>query len=235
MKKGNTKILFIILFIAGFIISFFYGNYRLEKQRVVMQAEIDKSVRKAEQLQRRYVEQKTTADRLQRMNISLAGQKNTLQTELEKTKEEYSNLENDFTKLKALENEGRNKLAECKKTYDSLLAKNNELRDSLEEEKKLFAETKHEHGIQIEKIEKERDDKISELRSLENRMASCINKNSRLCIIADELLNKYENKGIMSSLLEKEPMTQLKKVELEKLTQEYKGTIEKQREKIGNQ
>lgn len=235
MKKGKSRIIFLVLFIAGFLVSFVYGSYRMEKQRAIMQGETDKSERKTEQLQRRYAEQKATADKLQRMNISIAGQKNTLQAEIDKIKTDYAGLEDGFIKLKALEDEGKNKLAECENNYDTLLAKNNELEKGLEEEKTLLAETKKVHEEQIRQIERERDDRISELRALNNRMDSCVRKNARLIIIAEELLDRYESKGVMSSLLEKEPMTQIKKVELEKLAQEYKATIEKQREIIREQ
>lgn len=236
MKKRTSKLLlYIILFTAAFTIALLYGNYRLEKQRVLMQSEIDKSRRKAEQLQRRYVEQKATADRLQRMNVSLNGQKNTLQMEMDRKKTEYADLENDFKKLESLENETSGKLVECKKSYSNVLTENNELQGRLEDEKTLLTETKKEHEEQIKKLEKDRDDRISELRSLESRMESCRKKNARLCIIAEELLDRYENKGIMTSLLQKEPMTQIKKVELEKLTHEYKENIERQRERIRDQ
>jgi hypothetical protein len=39
----------------------------------------------------------------------------------------------------------------------------------------------------------------------------------------------YKNKGIGAAILEKEPLTQIKKVELEQLTQKYKEEIEKLR------
>jgi hypothetical protein len=194
-----------------------------------MQSEIDKCEKKGEQLQRRYVEQKATSDRLQRLNVSFNGQKNTLQTELDKAKEEFLDLENRFNELRELENEKSVQLTECKNSYDTLSM---ELEGKLEQEKNLLAKTKKEHEEQIRVLEKERDERISELRSLESRNESCANKNARLCIIADELLDRYENKGVMSSLLQKEPMTQIKKVELEEFVNEYRENIERQREKI---
>jgi hypothetical protein len=229
MKKGRTRILFFVLFFAGFVIALFYGNYRVEKHRKLMQNEIDKCNKKGEQLQRRYVEQKATSDRLQRLNVSLNGQKNTLQAELDKAKEEFLDIESRFKELKDLENEKSVQLTECKNSYDALSM---ELEGKLEEEKNLLTKTKKKHEDQIRALEKELDEKISEVRSLESRNENCANKNARLCIIADELLDRYENKGVMSSLLQKEPMTQIKKVELEELTNEYRENIERQKEKI---
>ena len=235
ITKGRSRILFLVFFTAGFAVAFFYGNFRLEKQHVLMQSEIDKSERKAELLQRRYVEQKATSDRLQRLNISLNGEKNTLQTELNRTGEGLASLENELNKVKALENEKSNKLAVCKDEYNGVIAENQELKDALEDERAIVKE----HKDLIAELEVDRDNKIAELeytiKSLEGRMESCMNKNARLCIIADELLNRYESKGIMASLLEKEPMTQIKKVELEKFAREYKENIEKQKERVRNQ
>lgn len=235
MKKGRTRILFVILFIAGFTIALLYGNYRIEKQRKFMQSQIDKCEKKGELLQRRYVEQKATSERLQRLNVSLNGQKNTLQAELDQAKDEFLDLEIEFKKMQALENEKSTKLAECEESSNELLAKNMKLEGKLNEEKVLLTETIKEHEEQIKRLEKDRNARISEIKSLENRMESCVRKNARLCIIADELLNLYENKGLISSILQKEPMTQIKKVELEELANEYSKNIERQREKIRDQ
>ena len=236
MNKRTSKLfIWIILFTTGFTIALLYGNYRLGKQRVLMQIEIDKSERKSELLQRRYVEQKATSDRLQRMNISLNGQKNTLQTELDREKEEFANLEKEFEKLKNIENEKSGKLSDCINNYSGLMTANKELKRRLEEETTRLSATINEYKEQITDLETDRDNKISEIRSIESRMESCMNKNARLCIIADELINRYEDKGIMSSLLQKEPLTQIKKVELEKFAQEYKENIEKQKERIRDQ
>jgi hypothetical protein len=44
--------------------------------------------------------------------------------------------------------------------------------------------------------------------------------------IANELVDKYKDKGVFGSVLAKEPLTGVKKVELEHLVQEYGDKIE---------
>ena len=42
-------------------------------------------------------------------------------------------------------------------------------------------------------------------------------------------MKAYKNKGVKDAILEKEPLTQIKKVELEQLAQKYKEEIEQQK------
>ncbi len=239
MKIKRSQLAGIVIFAVGFTAAFLTGSYRLEKQRQVMQTEIDQTGRRADQLQRRYAEQKATSERLQRIKVQLEGQKSTLQTELDGLNEKFASLEKDFDALKALQEKEAEKLAGCKKDSGRLMSENKNLKDALEEEKALLVKTGKEYDALIAKTERERDRKYAEMnsaiRSLESRLAGCTKKNARLCIIAEELLDRYEDKGIVSTILAKEPVTQIKKVELENLAMEYRETIEKQRERIRDQ
>jgi hypothetical protein len=69
----------------------------------------------------------------------------------------------------------------------------------------------------------------TELKKSTKDLAHCASNNAELSIIADELVTKYRNKGVGAALLEKEPLIQVKKVELEQLTQKYREEIEQQR------
>ncbi len=76
----------------------------------------------------------------------------------------------------------------------------------------------------------EREKELKQLTAdSQRKYDQCAEHNARLYMIADELIHKYENKGVVSSLLEKEPFTQIKKVELEKLVQDYKDKIDQQK------
>ncbi|MBN1906191.1 MAG: hypothetical protein JW927_13955 [Deltaproteobacteria bacterium] len=228
MKKGRTGIIYLVLLVAILTISIFYGNYRIEKQRVHMQGEIDKTLQKAELLQRRYVEQKAVSENLQRMQISIEAKKSELQAELSKTKEELAKLETDFK-------DTENIYAKCKEDYKKLSDEKKGLESKLKEESSLLAKTKREHDELVAGLKMESEEKISELdsslKSFQSRLESCIKKNARLCIIADELLKRYEDKGVISAIMSKEPVTQMERVELEKLVQEYRDEIKKQKEK----
>ncbi len=49
--------------------------------------------------------------------------------------------------------------------------------------------------------------------------------NAKLVNIGEELMKQYEQKGVWTSLLQKEPLTQLKRVEIENLMEKYRVEI----------
>ncbi len=58
---------------------------------------------------------------------------------------------------------------------------------------------------------------------------TCRNHNAKLCIIADEMLKKQQSRSAVGTLIQNEPLTQIGRVELEKLTQEYQDKIEQEK------
>ena len=70
------------------------------------------------------------------------------------------------------------------------------------------------------------DEELGECRS---RVDTLIGHNLRLFEIGNELLDRFENKGVWASLREAEPFTGLKRVELENIVQDYRFAIDDQR------
>lgn len=68
-----------------------------------------------------------------------------------------------------------------------------------------------------------------ELEKTTGHLGRCEQHNAALCLIAEELLDAYSKKGVGATLLGKEPITQIKKVELEQFIQKYQRAIEQQR------
>ena len=62
----------------------------------------------------------------------------------------------------------------------------------------------------------------------ETELQSCEGKNIKMFEAAKEVLNSYENKGVMDSLLKSEPVLQFKSVEMESIIQEYEDKLIKQ-------
>jgi hypothetical protein len=77
------------------------------------------------------------------------------------------------------------------------------------------------HGLRAEK-----DDLTAELGEKRASLKRCVKHNSRFSKLAEELIGAYENKGFGSSLIQAEPFTQLKKVEIEKLVEKYRDQID---------
>lgn len=63
----------------------------------------------------------------------------------------------------------------------------------------------------------------------EIELQSCESKNIKMFEASKELLVKYEDKGIMDSLLKSEPVLQFKSVEMETVIQEYEDKLAKQK------
>ncbi len=66
-------------------------------------------------------------------------------------------------------------------------------------------------------------------RQTETEVQSCESKNVKMFEAAKELLDRYEHKGIMDSLLKSEPVLQFKSVEMETVIQEYEDKLSKQK------
>jgi hypothetical protein len=61
----------------------------------------------------------------------------------------------------------------------------------------------------------------ADLKRTTRELGTCSSNNADLALIAEELVKRYKNKGFGAVLLEKEPLTQVRKVELEQLTNQY--------------
>ena len=54
----------------------------------------------------------------------------------------------------------------------------------------------------------------------------CVANNKKLYEVGHELLQRYQDKGVMDALLQREPITQLKRVQMETLAEEVTGKLE---------
>ncbi|MEI6065833.1 MAG: hypothetical protein WCP96_00710 [Methylococcaceae bacterium] len=63
----------------------------------------------------------------------------------------------------------------------------------------------------------------------ESNLQNCEGKNIKLFEAAKEVLNSYENKSVLDSLLKSEPILQFKSVEMETIIQEYEDKLIKQK------
>ena len=60
----------------------------------------------------------------------------------------------------------------------------------------------------------------------DKELGSCETKNKKLYQYQVELINRAQNRGSLDALLEREPLTQLKRVEIENLLEEYRDKID---------
>lgn len=69
-------------------------------------------------------------------------------------------------------------------------------------------------------------DREKELKQLNQKYDQCARNNAVLYNVAGDVLTRYERKGFFTTFGEKEPFTQIKRVELEKLVQDYRDKID---------
>jgi chromosome segregation ATPase len=72
---------------------------------------------------------------------------------------------------------------------------------------------------------------ISEKTALDDTLASCSGKNEQLYQFGRELINHVERPEGFTSILRAEPFTQLKRVELENIFQDYRDNLDQNRMK----
>ncbi|MBN1625262.1 MAG: hypothetical protein JW944_01955 [Deltaproteobacteria bacterium] len=226
------SIIIIVLVLCGYGLSGFllYGTFKLKTEIRLGQDMIDDLNRKKEQIYKKYQEKNALSTQLTRVKSSLEGA-------VSKAMEETRNLEIE-----------KDSVLEDKKDIEKGLFEKDEIIALLEDEVNELTERVETMNREIKEAQ---DKSLSETAELEKRMNKLdIEKqdlqldldtvlreldisrthNAELCVIAEELLASYENKGLLASLMEKEPFVQAKRVELEKYIKEYIEKIEEQRQ-----
>jgi len=170
------------------------------------------------QVQRRYSEGMTT-------QTDLEQQKQAAEEQVQQLQKEKEGLASESKGLKAKADSLEAKMA-------SLESKNTQLIDRInkaEKENSALDEKQRQTLQTVRDREKELKQAAADWQRLNKKHDQCVANNARLCALGDELIKKYQNKGVMGALLEKEPITQIKKVELEKIAQEYRDKIDQQK------
>ena len=229
MTRLHIKVVYILLLLSvgiGAVLG--YYHIKLTKEQTSLQHEVEVLNKRAALLQRKYAEKRALTERHLRGKSVLAGQKRALEAEVERLgKKNMSMLE---------ENKALNALK--KKLKDETLflkAKIEELSENCSKVKTELADLELKYGRVIMGFDQDLKSMVAEKKTLQSELRKerlkfdrCMTKNAKLCLIANELIKKYQNKGVIGTLMQKEPFTQLKKVEIEKFMQEYKEKIEEQ-------
>src|SRR3990172_10071299 len=221
-------IISLIALTAGLAIGLGVSHIQIKKEQKVFQDKIKEANRKIAFIQKKMAEEKTEAtvsieqkcqsdldklDKLQNEKKALGGQ-------LEKLKEQVQTLE-----IKVRESKEQVQTLEMKiKEADEASARTKTEIQEMERNNKDL-------GDKLKKITGERQTLQAELKKTTQDFGYCVADNAQLCIIADELVKKYGNKGLGAVLMEKEPLTQIKKAELEQFIRMYEEEIEQHKVK----
>jgi predicted nuclease with TOPRIM domain len=206
------------LVVAGLSAGLGYGHLQVGREQQNCQKKTNELNRKMALLQK-----KASDEREARSGVE--GQKRSLQAEVDRLRKENGERAEATKKLEADAQSYEAKLKEITEQLDMMKAARDQVSAQLaqvlqaarelEGQAKLLASGKQTLEASLAKVNKDLD--------------GCRDHNARLCLIADEILKKQQSRGAMAGILKSEPLTQIGKVELERLTQEYKEKIEKEK------
>lgn len=78
-------------------------------------------------------------------------------------------------------------------------------------------------------VETEREQIRAQLLGQERELKTCVDRNAAMYRVSDELLLRMGDRGMWSSLTEKEPFTKISRTRLENLIEDYRYRVDEQR------
>lgn len=170
--------------------------------------------------------------RLQLMLQQLTTEKTTLAAENAKLK---SDLDKTKTQLDAVTKErdaGVQKIGRSSQDLVNSQAKTDALQRGFDTMKSRFDQLVEQYRATVaamKDLEGERDKASSLVSDYQVRVDACERNNEALYKADLELIDLYERKGVMTALMQHEPVTKLKKVEIENLMDQYRSLGEDMR------
>jgi len=220
---GNMKISAIqklilpaVAMAAGLLIGLGVGQMQVNKEQKICQDKIKEKDKKIAFIQKKMSEEKAEATIT--LEQKCRDDANKLQDSLMNEQKKTGTLSGRVRTLTVQVQ----KLDMRIKAADETTAKTKqELQEALRNGKDLDRELK--------KTASEKQAFQADLKRTTRDLSTCSSNNAELAQIAEELVKKYKDKGLGAVLLEKEPLTQVRKVELEQLTSQYQEEIDQKK------
>jgi chaperonin cofactor prefoldin len=83
----------------------------------------------------------------------------------------------------------------------------------------------------LKEVETDRDQLRAQASTQERDLKTCVDRNAGMYLLTDEILRKVGDRGMWSSLTEKEPFTKLSRTRLENLIEDYRYRVDELRVK----
>jgi hypothetical protein len=163
--------------------------------------------------------------KLQAMVKEMASERDQLKAEKDKLAAEIDQLKKENIKAASAEDRLNSELSAQKESnaaVSSSLQQTHARLLEVIEKYNVLNKSKNELSAQHVNLQNIQKQTSSELKS-------CENKNLKMFEAAEDLLNRYDNKGVMDELLQDEPILQFKSVEMQNIVQEYEDKLLKQK------
>jgi len=231
MKKKAPIVLLIVLGLAlAGVAALGYGYTSVRGERTALEEKAGDLEKKIVLLEKKYSEKRALEQQFTRTRMQIEGQIRGLQGELEKLRrekdlllEEKSGTEEDLEKMKARATSLEVSVKDLKESTEKLRA---EADASAKAQAKAFKDQQQETERLLSERRKAEAELQSALKATQQKLERSESNNGRLAVIAEELTERYKNKGVTTSILQAEPFTQIEKVEMENLLAEYRERIE---------
>jgi chromosome segregation ATPase len=199
-----------------------YWGYRLNGEKKSLAAELEQVESRNRLLDQKYKEEKALVGRLQREKLTLSGEVRQAKMDLEGFEAKSAGLREENARMKK-------ELKVCGDEKTRLSARIDKLDGSLEQLNTKLNDT----ASRLKAAEDEKASlkgKVQELnanlREAQSKNKRYLSQNRKLAKIAKALVARVEKGELGSSVLVKEPLIQFKRVELEKLLQDYLDGID---------
>jgi chromosome segregation ATPase len=162
----------------------------------------------------------------------LAAERTALQAENGKLKKDLEDAKRELEKIQA----GQASATQRARSNEAALSRSAADRESLERQlaaektrlQELVAKFRETAGT-LQTVETERTALTQRLEVRDRQYDQCVAANGQLIAMNGEILDRLEGKGTWSRLASAEPFTQLKRVQLENLSDEYRYLASEQR------
>jgi predicted nucleic acid-binding Zn-ribbon protein len=166
------------------------------------------------------------AKRMQLLLNAAQQEKTDLAAQVEALKKKVSEVESKraaFEKKLGGQSKQLSELADKQQQADLLDKQQQaELSNKYQESEKKLKQMEEQYATSNKNLQQMQLDKEQEKKRMDGDLQVCEKKNSELYRISSELMDKYQAKGIWQSMRQAEPFTQIEKVKLENLLQEYR-------------
>lgn len=158
-----------------------------------------------------------------------------LNAENAKLKKQVKELEEKLDSANSENNEMNSQLGSTQKQLSTKSALSDELRARLETAngklQELIAKFRETIG-NLRQVEDESEQRRQNINKLEQELKVCATNNVELSKLGYEMLDNYEDKGFWARAGQSEPFTQIKRVRIENLVDDYTYLIEDQEYKL---
>jgi chromosome segregation ATPase len=226
MKKKLLTACTVLLVLAGFGGTGYLWHVKngLETQIVGLNTDLEASKRKTRAAMKKYSEEKAKVNTCMRGRMALEAQNGKLMMQARQLKaqnqEMAANIESIKEQFKAKVVEFNEKVLKMK-AYKQKLDKSKE---ALVEKYNTLLAKGRELQAKYNTLELEKTKVDGQLAQTESRLNRSLKHNEKLCVIAEELTNKYRKKTNGT-----EPFTQIRMVEVEHMIQEYVKRIDQEK------